>query len=201
MKLFMPEKKLFNVPNPSDVFTEVYPEYKLVIPAEEPVSRQLRLLRQQWEKQNESNPIFETIPAITIAHLAIGPEREPLLLKWLGKICASQTSFRVTLNNCSAIPPQTIYIRIQDATPFEALFTQLEEMHTFLKPTFDSHSQIFRKPFVKLGQMPQNATAKQWFFYTHQLFHASFMAKKLQLLHFENNNWKTIGLFDFKEPE
>jgi hypothetical protein len=201
MKLFMPEKKLFNVPNPSDVFTEVYPDYKLVIPAEEPVSRQLRLLRQQWEKQNESNPIFETIPAITIAHLAIGPEREPLLLKWLGKICASQTSFRVTLNNCSAIPPQTIYIRIQDATPFEALFTQLEEMHTFLKPTFDSHSQIFRKPFVKLGQMPQNAPAKQWFFYTHQLFHASFMAKKLQLLHFENNNWKTIGLFDFKEPE
>ena len=201
MKLFMPEKKLFNVPNPSDVFTEVYPEYKLVIPADEPVSRQLRLLRQQWEKQNEANPIFETIPAITIAHLAIGTEREPLLLKWLGKICASQTSFRVTLNNCSAIPPQTIYIRIQDATPFESLFVQLEEMHTFLKPTFDSHSQIFRKPFVKLGQMPQNAPAKQWFFYTHQLFHASFMAKKLQLLHFENNNWKTIGLFDFKEPE
>jgi hypothetical protein len=197
----MTEKKLFNSPNAPDVLTEAYPEYKLVIPAEEPASRQLRYLRQQWEKNNETNPSFETIPAITLAQLAIGQERETLLLKWLGKICASQTSFRVTLNNCGAIPPQTIYIRIQDASPFESLFVQLEEMHNFLKPTYDCHSQIFRKPFVKLGQMPQNAPVKHWFFYTHQLFNTSFMAKKLQLLHFENNNWKSIGLFDFKEPE
>jgi hypothetical protein len=54
---------------------------------------------------------------------------------------------------------------------------------------------------VKLGQMPQNTPAKNWFFYTHQLFHASFMAKKLQLLHFEKNTWKMIAHFEFKEPE
>lgn len=201
MKFSIPEKKLFNSSTePSIVLKEASPDYRLIIPADEPVSRQLRTLRNQWEKQRlEAEVMQESIPGITLAQLAICPEREALLLKWLEKICTTQPAFRVTLNNCGVIPPQTLYIKVQDATPFERIVSQLKELHLFIQPPNDHHSQIFQKPFIKLGQFPQDMPSNEWFAYTHQLFHVSFMAKKIHLLHFENNCWKLKAIFHFKK--
>jgi hypothetical protein len=200
MKFSTPEKKIFNsYTEPSVVLKEAYPTYRLIIPADEPVSRQLRTLRNQWEKNQPKINEAEVIPGITLAQLAISPEREALLLKWLENICAAQPAFRVTLNNCGVIPPQTLYIKVQDATPFECIVAQLKELHLFIQPPNDYHSQIFQKPFVKLGQFPQNMHPNEWFAYTHQLFHVSFMAKKIHLLHYEKNCWKLKGVFHFKK--
>jgi hypothetical protein len=100
MKFSTPEKKIFNsYTEPSVVLKEAYPTYRLIIPADEPVSRQLRTLRNQWEKNQPKIDEAEVIPGITLAQLAISPEREALLLKWLENICAAQPAFRVTLNN------------------------------------------------------------------------------------------------------
>ncbi|MFZ9660317.1 MAG: 2'-5' RNA ligase family protein [Chitinophagaceae bacterium] len=185
----------------SGILREEWPEYRLVIPAEEPVSRQVCQLRREWEIQygSENMQITEKPPNITMACLVMREEMEEMLLRWLQRLCHMQTSFRVTLNNFSAIPPQTVYIRVQDPVPFKWLHEQLRAMDRFFPGQEGQRPRIFEKPFIKMGSLTANTERKTIFAYTHQLFYASFMARRMLLLKSSGEEWKSIGIFPFRD--
>src|SRR5512139_961609 len=83
---------------------EEWPEYRLVIPAEEPVSRQVKQLRVEWESLYGSRSVSDKPPSITIACFEAREEMEGILIRWIQKICDHQEAFTVTLNNFSAVP-------------------------------------------------------------------------------------------------
>ena len=105
----------------SGLLREEWPEYRLVIPAEEPVSRQVKQLRSEWESVYGSASVSEKPPSIPIACFEAREEMEDMLIRWTQKICEHQESFLVTLNNFSAIPPHIVYIRVQNEAPFQLL--------------------------------------------------------------------------------
>ena len=180
------------------VLREEWQEYRLVIPADEPVSRQVKQLRMQWEQLYGESTVSDKPPCITLACFMAREEIEDMVMRWLNRICNIQHSFMVTLNNFSAVPPQTIYIRVQDTTPFLQLASQLRLLDDFSRPADGRKWRIFDKPFIKLGSLPEHAEQQQWFTYTHQVFHAAFMARKILLVKRETNNWKTLSVFPFQ---
>jgi len=180
---------------------EEWPEYRLVIPADEPVSRQVKQLRMQWEKLYGEASVSDKPPSITVASFAASEQTEDMIMRWISRICGILPSFMVTLNNFSALPPQTIYIRVQDAKPFQQLAKYLHQLDEFSKAVDRPRWRIFDKPFIKLGSLPENAEQQQWFTYTHQIFHAAFMARKMILMRKEGRLWKTISVFPFGKEE
>src|SRR4249919_2664647 len=116
------------------VLREEWQEYRLVIPADEPVSRQVKQLRMQWEQLYGESTVSDKPPSITLACFMAREEMEDMVMRWLNRICNIQHSFMVTLNNFSAVPPQTIYIRVQDSTPFLQLASQLRLLDDFSRP-------------------------------------------------------------------
>ena len=164
------------------ILREEWPEYRLVIPADDPVSRQVNQLRLQWEHLYGETSVSDKPPCITLACFVAREEIEDMLMRWMHRICSIQPSFMVTLNNFSAVPPQTIYIRVQDATPFQQLAQHLRLLDDFSRSENGTRWRIFDKPFIKLGSLPQDASQQYWFTYTHQIFHAAFMARKIILL-------------------
>lgn len=178
---------------------EEWPEYRLVVPAEEPVSRQVRQLRVAWEEAFGKGKISEKPPSITLACFEAREEMEPMIIHWIRNICERQLVFPVTLNNFSAIPPQVVYIRVQEEEPFRKLAEPLKTLETFLLVDPARKARIFEKPFIKLGKLPEQGEARDWFQYSHQLFHAAFMARKMLLLRKENTSWRTVSVFPFKE--
>lgn len=182
----------------SGLLREEWPEYRLVIPAEEPVSRQVKQLRSEWESVYGSRSVSEKPPSITIACFEAREEMEDMLIRWTQKICEHQEAFLVTLNNFSAIPPHIVYIKVQDEAPFKQLAGQLRTLENFMRTEDDRKAKIFEKPFIKLGRFPDLASQQDWFHYSHQLFHAAFMARKMVLFKLENKTWKMVSVFPFK---
>jgi hypothetical protein len=183
------------------ILREEWQEYRLVIPADEPVSRQVKQLRMQWEQLYGESTVSDKPPCITLACFMAREEMEDMVMRWLNRICNIQHSFMVTLNNFSAVPPQTIYIRVQDSTPFIQLASQLRLLDDFSRPADGRKWRIFDKPFIKLGSLPEHAEQQQWFTYTHQVFHAAFMARKILLVKRETNQWKTLSVFPFQRTD
>lgn len=183
------------------ILREEWPEYRLVIPADDPVSRQVKQLRLQWEQLYGETSVSDKPPCITLACFVAREEMEDMLMRWMHRICTIQQSFMVTLNNFSAIPPQTIYIRVQDITPFQQLAQHLRLLDDFSRSENGRKWRIFDKPFIKLGALPHDAAQQYWFTYTHQIFHAAFMARKIILLKKEQEQWKTLSVFPFSNTD
>jgi hypothetical protein len=175
---------------------EEWPEYRLVIPADEPVSKQVRHLRMQWEILYGKDSVSEKPPSVTLACFSAREEMEETLIRWIQRICDQQNSFSVTLNNISAMPPHMIYIRVQDEKPFSKLAHKLKALEDFMKDR-----RIFEKPFIKLGQLPSDIPTGNFMLYTHQLFHAAFMARKLILFRKEKDNWRVVSNFPFRKKD
>jgi hypothetical protein len=178
----------------ASILQEAQPQYRLVIPADEPVSRQVKLLRRQWEEMFGNKAPSEKPPSITLACFSAREEMEETLMRWIRRICDQQVIFPVVLNNFSAIPPQIVYIRVQDASPFAKLTGLLTSLRDFVQD-----ERIFEKPFIKLGYMPDDAPAEAVMQYTHQMFHAAFTARKLILFKKDGDRWQIVSQFPFRE--
>jgi 2'-5' RNA ligase len=175
------------------VLGEDWPEYRLVIPADEPVSRQVKYLRMKWESMYGKTEAADRPPSITLACFTARVEMETTFLRWLQRICENHPAFPVALNNIGALPPHIIYIKVQDEAPFKRLAGQLRSLADFME-----EKRIFEKPFIRLGSMPEEAHPGIWLRYTHQIFHAAFMARKLVLQKREGAEWRILCQFAFR---
>lgn len=191
------EHGLVNKATIAGVWREEWPEYTLVIPAEEPVSRQVKQMRLQWKMEFGEDVGSEKPPGVMMAAWAARKEQEETMVRLIGNLAERLESFVVTLNNFSGIPPQVIYIRVQDAEPFKKITTQLKEVLELIGN--EDTYRIVERPIIKLGSFPKNENHQQWYKYTHQLFHAAFTARKLVLFRHVEGECKTIGVFPFKK--
>jgi hypothetical protein len=89
---------------------------------------------------------------------------------------------------------------VQEEVPFKQLANQLRTLENFMRTEDGRKARVFEKPFIKLGSLPDMASQKDWFHYSHQLFHAAFTARKMILFRHENGIWKMVSVFPFKIP-
>ena len=163
-------------------------EYAIVACPDQPVQQQI-----QDEKSFFHDRFIPYRPVEKDAFVMIGRYyakeiMEDTLIRWLQNIMRLQNSFIVTLNNFSSIPPDTIYLRIQEAENFNLLIRSIKMIDGFIQANDCPPIQLMTKPMIEIASgLPENIYAKSIGEYAKRSFTASFKIEKLALLKRETN--------------
>ena len=141
---------------------------------------------------------IKTKPHITLANFLAKEAMEETIIRWMENIFNNQQSFTVTLNNYSGFPPHTIYLRVQDAKPFQQLAKELKMVNTYVSSCGCPPMKLITNPHVSIaGSLPEEIYFKALTQYARKSFHESFMVNELLLLRRKHqyDTCKTINVF------
>lgn len=155
-------------------------EYILVAQPDEEVNEKI------WSEReffcNHYSLKTTATPHITIASFLSKEPMEDILARWIQNICNLHTSFGVTLNNFSGLPPHCIYARVQDPDPFKKLATALKIIDGFIQSNDCPPLQLVTKPrLVIVEALPEHIYNEAIKEYAQRSFHASFKVERLLL--------------------
>ena len=171
-------------------------EYRLVAyPAGEAFTR---IMEEKKDFSDQYGPFEKANPYINIAGFSVQEGMEDTIVRWLQRIFSREHSFMVSLNNYSGIPPHTIYLRVQDITPFRHLIKQLEVLDDFIRSSSCPPLNLIRKPYLSIaGKLPGDIYEKAISDYSRKTFHESFLVHELILLTRKDpfDSFKTVQVF------
>lgn len=171
-------------------------EYRLVVcPAGEAFNR---IMEEKKDFSNQYGAFEKANPYITVAGFTVQEGMEDTIVRWLQKIFSREHSFTVSLNNYSGIPAHTIYLRVQDSTPFRHLIKQLEVLDDFIRSSSCPPVNLVKKPYLSIaGILPGNIYEKAISDYSRKTFHESFVVHELILLARRDpfDSFKTVQVF------
>ena len=172
-------------------------EYRLIINPDALVSEKVKEEKAQLHGDYQREAL-SLQSGITVASFLAREPMEATLMRWIQRICDFQEQFMVTLNNYSGFPPDTIYLRIQEPTPFGNLARQLKSVDDWVQSSACPPMNLVAKPYLSIARrLPEPVYTKAMFSYSQRIFHESFMATELRLLRrahsFEPS--KTIHVF------
>lgn len=156
----------------------------------------VKILEEQNEFINafypDSTPLAK--PFIIVSKFDAREEMEETLIRWLQKIIGQEQSFLLTLNNYSAVPPDTICLRLQEHAVFFYFLKKLEVLNHHI-PTI---SGFFKRPYLAFAsQLPPDIYERAVPHYSRKSFHESFIVNELLLMRKESafEPFKTIQVF------
>ena len=168
---------IFNVPS-AETF-----EYLLVVQPDAGVRTQVMEERYFFNGLYRQGAADSMPPDIAIAGFTAKEAMEDILIRWLRRMIAMQSSFTVTLNNYGALPPQALYLRVQDQEPFLKLAAGLQPVCDFLKDNQCPPLLRYSKAFIPLASKLSPAVfEKATPDYARRSFHASFEVQQLALI-------------------
>jgi len=174
-------------------------EYSLVICPQEAIQQKLASEKAFFcEAYQQSGSYTNTALHIVLAHFLAKQVMEETLIRWIQNICNLQTSFTVTLNNFSGLPPHTIYVRVQDAKPFAQVASQLKIIDGFIQAGNCPPLHTIARPYLPLAQgLPELVYEKAIKDYAQRSFCESFKVEKLILLKREDaySNHEIVNTF------
>lgn len=158
-------------------------EYLLVANPGKEVNEKVMAEKQFFYDEYREEIAIKSKPQITIASFLAKEEMENTVIRWMQRICSRQQSFSVTLNNYSGFPPHTIYLRIQNETPFRQLAKELGVVNTYVSSCSCPPMVFLPRPHVCIaGSLPEETFFKALTQYAHKSFHESFLVNELLLL-------------------
>jgi 2'-5' RNA ligase len=173
-------------------------EYLLVVPPDEEVYKKVMAEKQFFYEEYKEKIAIKTLPHITVANFLASETMEETIIRWIQRICSKQQSFIVTLNNYSGFPAHTIYLRIQNATPFQQLAEELKVVDTYIKSCSCPPMRITSRPHLTVARkLSDEIYFKALTQYAHKSFSESFVVNELLLLRrgHQYDTCKTITVF------
>lgn len=163
--------------------TSALNEYMLVVHPDETVGAKVMAEKQQFSLQYNEQSAGRTKPYITVAGFQAREEMEPTLIRWMHRIISAQKKFNVTLNRYSGFPPHTIYLRVTDHMPFQALAKELQVVDQYVR-SYDCPQMHFScRPHMTIARRLQEDVYRQAEAeYANKDFRASFEVRELVLL-------------------
>src|SRR4051812_28154644 len=95
--------------------------YSLVAFPDTFVSQKIGIEKEFLGQVYKQQAVNSSKPGITVATFFAFEAMEETLLRYIQRICSSQESFEVTLNNYSGFPPHSVYLRVQNPQAFQKL--------------------------------------------------------------------------------
>ena len=158
-------------------------EYLLVAHPDKEVHKKVMAEKQFFYDEYKEKIAVKTQPHITIANFLAKEAMEGTIIRRMANIFNKQQSFSVTLNNYSGFPPHTIYLRVQNAMPFQQLAKELKVVDTYVSSCSCPPMNLISKPYVNIaGRLPEEVYFKALIQYSHKSFHESFVVNELLLL-------------------
>ena len=173
-------------------------EYLLVAHPDADVHEKVMAEKKLFFEEYKEKIAIKTKPHITVANFFAKEEMEDTIIRGVQRICNNQQSFTVTLNNYSGFPPHTIYLRVQNAKPFQQLAKQLSVVNNYVSSCSCPPMILISNPHVSIaGMLPEEIYFKALIQYAHKSFHESFVVNKLMLLRRKHpaDTCKSINVF------
>lgn len=173
-------------------------EYLLIVNPGGEVYNKIYKEKQAFYDQFLETGTFPARAWITVANFQARESMEETLLRWMRRICSNLQTFTVTLNNYSGFPPDTIYIRVQNESPFKKLAKELRVIDSYVSSCSCPAIKLAAKPHVNIAHsLSEEVYFRALIEYSHKSFHESFMVNELLLLRRKNkfDVCKTINVF------
>lgn len=182
----------------SHITAHEFYEYLLVAHPDTDVHEKVMAEKKLFCEEYTEKIAGKTRPHITVANFIAREEMEDTIIRWVQRICNNLQSFTVTLNNYSGFPPHTIYLRVQNAKPFQQLAQQLSVVNNYVSSCSCPPMKLISHPHVSIAQkLPEEVYFKALIQYAHKTFHESFVVTQLLLLRRKQNDdtCKSINVF------
>ncbi|MDB5231466.1 MAG: 2-5 ligase family protein [Chitinophagaceae bacterium] len=158
-------------------------EYLLVAHPGEMVKQKIMEEKQYFYDTYREKIAVKTLPHITIANFRAKEEMEETIIRWMARVFAQHGSFPVTLNNYSGIPEHTIFLRLQDTTPFAQLAKDLKVVAQYVESNGCPKVTLVNRPHLTIaGRLTANVYEKAMLDFSQRTFHESFEVNELVLL-------------------
>ena len=110
-------------------------------------------------------------------------EMEETIIRWIQRICNSESRFIVTVNNFGCLPPDILYLRIQDHEPLFRLINKLRVIDNYIFSNGYGAVEWSSRPVCKLAEQLQPGFDLLKIKEQANLeFHAHFLAYNLVLI-------------------
>ncbi len=160
-----------------------YFRYLLVAHPDKDVNEKVMAEKQFFYDEYKEKAGIEIKPHIIIASFLAKEGTENTVIRWMQRICSNRESFPVTLNNYGGFPPDTIYLRIQNETPFRQLAQELSVVNAYVSSGACPPMLTIPRPHVSIaGKLREDVFFKALTQYAHKSFHESFLVNELLLL-------------------
>ncbi len=158
-------------------------EYLLVVNPDAGVNEKVQLEKKYFLDEYKEEIAVKTNPHITIANFLAKEEMEETLIRWIQRVCNSQEAFTTVLNNFSGFPAHTIYVRVQNAQPFNKLAKELKVIEHFIRSNNCPPARFISSPYMTIARwLPQAIYENAIQQYSRRLFQASFEVDQLVLV-------------------
>jgi 2'-5' RNA ligase len=194
----MKTENLSTLPLMREAYDQERYEYLLVANPDKDVHEKIMAEKQVFYEEYKETVSIQTKPHITVANFLADEVMEDTIIRWMQRIFTKQQSFTVTLNNYSGFPPHTIYLRVQNATPFQQLAKELKVVNSYISSCSCPPMKPISNPHISIaGKLPEEVYFRALTQYSHKSFHESFMVKELLLLKRKHqyDTCKTINVF------
>lgn len=146
---------------------------------------------------HSSSPSCAIVP---IASFSAPPRMEDTLSRWTQRICSNLEKTIIEFNNFSGLPPHTIYLRIQDASPLKQMVADLRKLDLYL--TGNGHEPLhavhrFMLPVVE--NIKESHYNNLMYRFGSIGFHGKAQVKSLVLQQFKGNGWKDLQQFSMAQ--
>jgi 2'-5' RNA ligase len=126
-------------------------------------------------------------PGITVSSFFAREEMEDTMVRWMQRIVGEQKCFPVMLNNYSGHPPHTVYLRVQDPSPFKLLAVQLKPIDSYIRSNGCPPAKFVNSPHVTIARdLSAGVYEMAIREYAAKEFNASFNIERLILLRRSN---------------
>jgi 2'-5' RNA ligase len=179
----------------------VLPEYLLVVRPEESVYRRILDEKKYFTEQYQQQIAMKSLPHITVANFLGREEMESTLLRWMHRIISNQPGFRVKLNNYGGFNPHTLYIRVEDAKPFQQLAAALRVLDPFVKDNGCPPMYLVRNPHLTIARkLPADVYQQASQDYLERQFQGVFDVNTLLLLRRDSpfSSYKQVQVFGLR---
>lgn len=143
------------------------------------LAEELRMFSHSYHGDRETDPE----PCVVVSEFMAREEMEETIIRYLQRITGEQESFDITFNNYSGTPMHTVYIRILDHRPFQALAAQLQPIDGYVRSNDCPPVKFMLQPNIPIskklsGRAYEQAIAE----YARRDFHGSFEVTELMLV-------------------
>lgn len=195
---------LSTTPPIQEVYDRERYEYLLIAHPDKEVHEKIMAEKQAFYEEYKEKIAIKTQPHITLANFIANEAMEDTIIRWMRVIFSKQQSFNVTLNNYSGFPPHTIYLRVQNATPFQQLAKELKVVNTYVSSCSCPPMKLISNPHVSIARrLPEEVYFKALMRYAHKSFHESFVVNELVLLRRKHqyDACQTINVFGLQPDD
>lgn len=181
----------------SILLTDDIREYRLVASPSTPVLEKVKAEKRYFLNRYQQKQQTNTASNITLVSFLAKEVMEETIIRWVQRVCSQQRGFPVMLNNYSGKPPHTIYLRVQDPSPFREMAKQLNVVNDYVKANGCPSAQFTMHPYISIAKgLPEPLYTKAMFEYSQRTFCESFVVNDLRLLRKEDfGEYKLITVF------